>query len=131
MLSEEQTLEQKFEERIKLIEAQAIQSFEDKLSQLKQDIDGRIGHKLKQFSHGFSDQEKRIDKVATSIFTAVDQKFIKDCELKQQIFAKMDERMNIFDKELNNKNDLNDVISTKITNLRNEFSEIAKEVKQS
>ena len=109
-----------------------MQKIESGLTQLKQDIDGRINHKLKHFSQGFSSQEKRIDKVASSILTAVDQKFIKDCDLKQQIFTKMEERMDAFDKELNIKSkELSDMISNKITIIKNEFNEMSKETKRS
>ena len=131
-MSDEHSSELKFEEKIKFIEDQAMQKIESGLTQLKQDIDGRINHKLKHFSQGFSSQEKRIDKVASSILTAVDQKFIKDCDLKQLIFTKMEERMDVFDKELNIKSkELSDMISNKITIIKNEFNEMSKETKRS
>lgn len=102
------------------------------LHHLQQEIDSKVEQRLKQILHNFANQEKRIDKVASSILSAVDQKFIKDCELKQQIFYKMDERMDVFDSELLKKsNELSNLIATKISNTKSEFNEICQEIKRS
>ena len=99
--------------------------------QLKHDFDGKIEQKFKHFSHSFSSQEKRIDKIANSIHSAVDQKFIKDWELKQQITTNLDERMEGFDKDMRNKlSDFHELISKKLVNLKNEVNEISQETKR-
>ena len=119
LLVDDQSLEHRIEERFKHIDEQIEKRINQEMVHIKQEIDSKIEQRMKQFAHGFASQEKRIDKVASSILSAVDQKFIKDWELKQQIFYKMDERMDVFDSELLKKsNELSNLINSKVSNTK-------------
>lgn len=53
------------------------QNYEKKISELEVKF-GKYEDRVKQLSHAAETQEKRLDKVASSILNAVDQKFSKD-----------------------------------------------------
>lgn len=78
LLSDDQTSDHRFDTKIKQFEEVVEKKVNQELQHIRQEIETKFEQRLKQLAHNYANQEKRIDKVASSILGAVDQKFIKD-----------------------------------------------------
>jgi phenylalanyl-tRNA synthetase alpha subunit len=63
------------------------------LAQFKTNLEKAISTKLKYISQSVTHQEKKMDKIASSILHSVDQKFQREIEVKRKVTEKLEERM--------------------------------------
>ena len=100
------------------------------------DLENQVKHIGAQLEQKFEARIKqmtasKMDKVASSILHAVDQKFSKDSELKQKIFYKLDERISTCENEISHKgSEMGNLINSKIMSLRTEFEDSIKEIRR-
>lgn len=114
-------LEENFEHRL-----------EQKLGQLRNELETKFENRIKHLTQTCNSQEKQIDKMGSSILKAVDQKFSKDNELKQRVFYKLDERMDKFEADFIRKNnELTNLVNSKVLNAKTELEENCQEIKKS
>lgn len=101
------------------------------LDRMKTELTELYEARLKQLSHSANNSDKKLDKAAANILTAVDKKMTKDCELKQKIFYKLDERLNQLETDLTKKStELTNLFTSKLMSSKTEFNESLNEVKR-
>lgn len=110
--------------------AQMHQKHEDLLSKLPKIDEEKLEVRLKQSA--ISALEKRLDKVASSILSAVDQKLNKDTVMQQKIFfAKLDEKIGKVESDLVKKSaELTNLINSKIMSSKTETSETIQDLQR-
>lgn len=129
-MRDDHSLEGKFEQRLADIEAQNEVRFGSQLDQLRKELEEQFEAKLKQATSSSNNFDKKLDKVASSILHAVDQKFTQDCELKQKIFYKLDERLDKLETDLGKKTqELTNLLNSKILSTKTEINETYQELR--
>jgi hypothetical protein len=110
--------------------AQMHQNHEDSISKLSQIDEEKLESRLKQSA--ISALEKRLDKVASSILSAVDQKLNKDAGMQQKIFfTKLDEKISKVESDLAKKSaELTNLINSKILSSKTETSEAIQDLQR-
>ena len=132
LMKEDQGLGDKLEHRLADMEAQNEVRFSSQLDQMRKELEEQFELKLKQATNSNSNFDKKLDKVASSILNAVDQKFMKDCELKQKIFYKLDERLDKLETDLGKKTqELTNLLNSKIMSTKTEINETYQELRRS
>lgn len=131
-MRDDHSLEGKLEQRLADIEAQNEVRLGSQLDQLRKELEEQFEIKLKQATSSSNNFDKKLDKVASSILHAVDQKFTKDCELKQKIFYKLDERLDKLETDLGKKTqELTNLLNSKILSTKTEINETYQELRRS